>query len=245
MVIGVGAAGGVTGAGDALGSTGAVGFGATGAVGSTGTVGVVPASDTPTTRSSICSSEVSVPIVETGIFVPPSDSWPDGRVRLLAVRTPLIWATLTPLSASLVGSSVMSRRCSRPPVTSARDTPSMAVSSGMISSRAIVGGGLQAVLRGRGDRGDDDRRGVDVERLGGRVDALGQAGVGDALLDGGQRFLDVGAVLELGDDQGDRVGRGRLDGLQPGHAGDGLLDRAPRPCRRRPASRHPGTGRRR
>ena len=71
---------------------------------------------------------------------------------------------------------------------------------------------------------------------------LGQAGVGDVLLDRGERLLDVRAVRELGDDQGDRVGRGRLDGLQARHAGDGALDRARRPGRRRPAEPAPGYG---
>ena len=38
----------------------------------------------PTTRPRIWSTEVSAPIVETGIFDPSAGSWPEGRVRLLA-----------------------------------------------------------------------------------------------------------------------------------------------------------------
>ena len=86
-------------------------------------------------------------------------------------------------------------------------------------------GGLQAVLRGRADGRDDDRRGIDVEGRCGRLHALRQAGVGDALFDRGESLLDVRAVLELGDDQGDGVGRGRLHGVEPGDAGDGAFDR--------------------
>ena len=127
IVIGVGAAG-------AVGSDGA---GAGLAFGSTATGGTAAGVENPTTMSSMASCEVSVPIVETGILVPPSDSWPDGNVTLLAVRTPVICATDTPASARSSGSRVIVRRVSRPPVTSARETPSMAAISGTISVRAI------------------------------------------------------------------------------------------------------------
>ncbi len=129
-MIGVGGTG-ATGAALAAGSTGVVG-----AAGTPGWVGAL-APLKPTTRPSICSGDVSSPMVETGIFVPSSESCPDGKVRLFAVRTPVIWVTDTPLAATLSGSSVMSRRCSRPPVTSARETPSIAAISGTISVRAI------------------------------------------------------------------------------------------------------------
>ncbi len=79
-----------------VGATGRVGAapgsvpGAPGtAPGAPGTVGTVAGIFTPTTRFSIWASEVIVPIVETGMFVPSVAIWPDGSVRLLAVRTPV------------------------------------------------------------------------------------------------------------------------------------------------------------
>ena len=91
----------------------------------------------PTTRPRICSTEVSSPIVETGTFEPSAGSWPEGRVRLLAWRTPTICWLVMVAAAILAGSSVMKTRSSRPPVTSARATPSIPRISGTISVRAI------------------------------------------------------------------------------------------------------------
>ncbi len=78
---------------------------------------------------------------------------------------------------------------------------------------------------GRRDRRDDDRRGVDVERLDRRRGGRRQVRLGDGLGDRGGRVLDVRAVRELGDDQRDRVRRRRLDDLEPRDAADGVLDR--------------------
>ncbi len=96
---------------------------------------------------------------------------------------------------------------------------------GTISLVGDLRGLVEALLAGRRDGGDDDRRGVDVERLDRRVDRLGQPESGDVLLDLGLRGLDVRAELELSDYQRDRVGRGRLDLGEVGRALDGSLDR--------------------
>ena len=88
-------------------------------------------------RFSISATELNVPIVDTGVRVPSVDSWPDGRVRLLACRIPTICWLVIPAAAILVGSRVMNTRSSSPPVRSARATPSMASISGTISVRAI------------------------------------------------------------------------------------------------------------
>ena len=88
MVIGLGA-GGATGLVDGL--RGGVGLGGgvrlrrgAGCAGATGWAGAA----TPTTMSRISSTLPMTPIVETGVFVPSPWTWPDGKVRLFAVRTP-------------------------------------------------------------------------------------------------------------------------------------------------------------
>ena len=53
----------------------------------------------------------------------------------------------------------------------------------------------------------------------------GRFELADGLLDLDQRLLEVGAEVELGEDQRQRAARGRLHGLQPRDVGDGLLDR--------------------
>ena len=56
--------------------------------------GVAPGAVTgclaPTSRLEIWSTEVSAPIVDTGMRVPSAGSWPPGTVMLLACRTPRI-----------------------------------------------------------------------------------------------------------------------------------------------------------
>ena len=91
----------------------------------------------PTTRPRIWSTDVSSPMVDTGTFEPSAGSWPEGKVRLLAWRTPTICWLVIVAAAILAGSSVMKTRSSRPPVTSARATPSIPRISGTISVRAI------------------------------------------------------------------------------------------------------------
>ena len=140
---GVGAAGGVgavpgwVAGGEAAGAAGAAGGDAAGAPGGDAAgvaAGVpVPAVSTPTTRFSIWAIEVNEPIVETGMFVVGDLIWPDGRVRLLAARTPLTWATEIPVAVSLAGSRVTTTSCCRPPVTSTVATPSMPWRAGTIS----------------------------------------------------------------------------------------------------------------
>ncbi len=91
----------------------------------------------PTTRDSTWSTLSIRPIVETGILEPSVVIWPDGKVRLLAASTPVIWPRLTPLSASSSGSSVIRTRCTSPPVTSTLATPSRPRSAGSIVSCVI------------------------------------------------------------------------------------------------------------
>jgi hypothetical protein len=79
---------------------------------------------------------VIVPIVETGMFAPSDVIWPDGRVRLFAVRTPVTWATEMPLSVSFAGSSVTTTSSSRPPVRSTVATPSIPCRAGTTCVRA-------------------------------------------------------------------------------------------------------------
>ena len=88
---------------------------------------------TPTTMLATWSTLLMWPIVETGILVPSVLISPDGKVRLFAARTPVTWASETPLAAILSGSSVIWTRCSSPPVTSTLPTPSMPRSAGLIT----------------------------------------------------------------------------------------------------------------
>jgi hypothetical protein len=81
----------------------------------------------------------------------------------------------------------------------------------------------ELVLGVRDNRRDDHGRGVDVERADLGLDGLREPGALEVLLDLGQRRLDVGPVLELGHDEGERVrGRG-LHPLEARHAGDRAL----------------------
>ena len=57
--------------------------------------------------SRISSTLPMTPIVDTGVFVPSPWTWPDGTVRLLAVRTPTTCAWETFALASFAGSSVI------------------------------------------------------------------------------------------------------------------------------------------
>ena len=68
--------------------------------------------------------------------------------------------------------------------------------------------------------------GIEVERPDGRVDAVGQAGAPEVLLDRGDGLVEVGAVVELGDDEA-RTSCADVDwsSSRPRHAGDGPLDR--------------------
>ena len=130
-MIGVRAAGAVLGAGVvAL---------APGADEAAGPPGVVAADRSyPTTRPAIASADVRRPIVETAVLEPSAGSWPEGMVRLFACRVETTCWVERPDAASLAGSNVTNRRSSRPPVRSARATPSMALISGRISVRAIA-----------------------------------------------------------------------------------------------------------
>ena len=143
---------------------------------------------------------------------------------LLACRTPMTCWPVTPAAAIARGSRVICSCGSSVPVRSALATPSSACTAGN-----LVGGDprgrSKSVLIGRRDRGDDHRRGVDVESADARVDAGGQAQAAQVLLDRRLRLLDVGAELELGDQQGYRVGRRRLQMSQPRHGLDRALDR--------------------
>ena len=163
-------------------------------------------------------------MVETGMRVPPSAAgrtgasgcWPGGRRR--SARRDAGFGQLRRVEGD-------DQLLSVPPVRSALATPSSAWISGTISVRAISATPLEAVLgRGR-DRGDDDRRRVDVQGLDGGLDRGRQPGARDFVLDGRDRLLDVAAELELGHDKRDRVRRGRLERLQPRHARDRALDR--------------------
>jgi hypothetical protein len=86
-----------------------------------------------------------------------------------------------------------------------------------------VRGAVKAALAGRGDGRDDDRRRIDVERADRRLDALRQAQGTDVLLDGRARLLDICAELKLGDHEGNRVGAGRADLVEPRDTLDGAL----------------------
>ena len=102
----------------------------------------------------------------------------------------------------------------------------MAAIDGTISVRVELGDLVEAVFaRGR-DRRDDHRRRVDVERGHLRLDVLGQAGVGEVLLDLG---LDASSTSVPNENwattRRDRVRGGRLERLEARHAGDGALDR--------------------
>ena len=129
-------------------------------------------------------------------------------MRLFAARMPLTWATEMPVAVELrriegdhdlrlEAAGQVDRR-------HARRCPG---APGTISVRATSVGGVETVLAGAGDRGDDHGRRVDVERRDLRRDAGGQAGRLEVLLDRRADLLDVGAELELGHDDGDRVGR--------------------------------------
>jgi hypothetical protein len=65
---------------------------------------------------------------------------------------------------------------------------------------------------------------VEVEAADRRIAAFRQVELTDRLLDLGQRLLEVGAEIELGEDERQRAARGRLHGLQPRDVADGLLD---------------------
>ena len=130
-----------------------------------------------------------------------------------------------PEAAILVGSRVTKMRSSRPPVRSARATPSSALISGTISVRAI---------RPTSARSSLPLAAIDETTTGEALmlsawtvgSARGrQVGAGDRLVDGRGRLLDVGAVRELADDQRDGVRRRRPEQLEPWDAGDGVLDR--------------------
>ena len=151
---------------------------------------------------------------------------PTGRVRLLAPRTATTCCVETPLEVSLAGSRVTARRVSRPPVRSARATPSIAAISGTISLRAMVAtcsspSGLVAAI-------DETTTGealmLSAWTVG--VAAVGQGGLGQRVLDRRGRLGHVAPERELGHDQRDRVGRRRLDQLEARDRADGSLDRA-------------------
>ena len=112
-----------------------------------------------------------------------------------------------------------------PPVRSADETPGMARISGSSSSRAMARRGRPGRAPAAGPTAATMTGwSLMLTRRDARLDALGQVELAERRLDGGTRLLDVGAVLELGDDQGQRVGgRGRKR-LQARHALDGLLD---------------------
>ncbi len=76
-------------------------------------------------------------MVDTGVCVPSPTTWPDGTVRLLAVRTPITWDWEIPASASFAGSSVTCTCCSSPPLTSTLATPSIPSRAGSISVWAM------------------------------------------------------------------------------------------------------------
>ena len=180
---------------------------------------------TPTTMFATCVHGSMRPIVETGIFEPSVETAPDGKVRLLAASTPVTWAIGDAVRGEL-------RRVER-------DEDALLLAAGDVDAAdaldaeqrgldLVLGDarGLgEAVLRLGGDRGDDHRRGVDVERRHLGRDGAGQPGVLEVLLDRRPDLLDVGAERELGNDQRQRVGRRRLEGLQARHARDRPLDR--------------------
>ena len=166
-----------------------------------------------------------MPIVETGMFVPSVEIWPEGSVRLLAVRIPVTCPTEMPVSVSFAGSRVTTACVSRPPVRSTVATPSMPRRAGTTSSRATCAAAsrpsslvpaTEAMITGDALMLSARTCGVTLWRQAGRLEVL---------LDRRADLLDVGPELELGHDDRDRVGRGRREALEARHAGHGALDR--------------------
>ena len=175
----------------------------------------------PTIWLSSSSMESKRCSVETGRRRPPSSMDPDGMVIWLAKRMPCTCCSEMPCSAILAGSSTMSRMGVAPPVSSAVETPSMPSRAGH-DLVAGDGGRLDRVgALHRTDGGDDDGLAVEVEGADLRLDALGQLGLADGRLDVVDGLLEVGAEVELGEDERQRVGGGRLDRLEARHVGHG------------------------
>ena len=132
---------------------------------------------TPTTRFSTCSTLSMRPIVETGIFVPSVVIWPDGKVRLFAARTPVTW----PERDAVLGELVRVERDGDPLLLAAGEVDAAdALDAEQRGDDLLLGdrGGLvEAVLGRGGDRRDDHRRRVDVQRVDRAADGRRQARV--------------------------------------------------------------------
>ena len=126
----------------------------------------------------------------------------------------------------MAGSRVTARRVSRPPVRSARATPSIAAISGTISVRAMVAtcsspSGLVAAI--------DETTTGEALMLSAWTVGVAESGrrrLGQRVLDRRGRLGHVAPERELGHHQGDRVGRCGLDQLEARDRADGPLDRA-------------------
>ena len=160
-------------------------------------------------------------------------------VRLQDARRSAGWRC--PDAASLVGSRVTARRSSRPPARSTCATPSMPEISGTISVAGDLAASSRPPSRRGRDRRDDDRRRVDVERGDRRRRPLpaGRPWRCSASI-AAVRLLDVRPVRELGDDQGDRVGRRRLQRARGAGRPRSRSRSAWSPARRRRTRRRPG-----
>ena len=180
----------------------------------------------PTTRPRISSTEVSSPIVETGIFEPSAGSWPDGQGQVVGLED-----ADDLLAGDARGGQLGRVERDRRPAPRGRRSrrPGRRRRSPRSRGRSRSG-------RSRRPRSSpsDPVAAIDEMTTGealmlsawtvGSADA-GRLALAIASVIAGGRRLDVGAERELGDDQRDRVRRGRLDGLEPRHAADRVLDR--------------------
>jgi hypothetical protein len=86
----------------------------------------------------------------------------------------------------------------------------------MISVRAICAAVSRSVEPACRDGRDDDRRRIEVERADGRVDAVRQRRRPEVGLDRGDGLVEVGAVVELGEDEANELADVERSWVSPG-----------------------------
>ena len=158
-------------------------------------------------------------------------SSPPGIVMLFACRTPIACCIETPASAIASGSRVMTSRSSRPPARSADATPGMRLELGDDLGRAISAASSRSVSPWADTDATTTGAALKLNEPTVGSTPFGSVAVREVLLDRGDGLVEVRAVVELGEDERERVRRRRLQLAQAGNARDRPARSAWRPAR--------------